>query len=346
MGSSVGTEIVAAVKKAAAWGTAVVCGAADGILILEHTMARAQAFDKDNSLNLFFSRNMDNDLITCEGDIPAYLRYDILTMLMAMGMGATGGAPVNQTDPTAYAQTLSLVDNIDDLFITWALNNNINIEEIPSLKITGFTIAGEIGKPLTIAFTCTGDDKVYDSVINTPVTMANVTYPETGNRVLFAQAEFLLNDQSDIALASPADVICPSNMELVFKRNMAGVYSTCNGLKIDEPSNTDQPELTLKMEFPRYTTNQNKLDWVNKVAKKIQIKFTGALISAVDNREMIFSFPHAEMTNAETAIERGILKEPLEFNLLSADAAPAGMTGITNPFEVDLVNTEDADVLA
>lgn len=345
MPCAVGVEVVAAFKKAAAWGTAVVLGAGDGLLILPPSVARAQEKLIDNSLGLYFPQADDPGLITAAGDIPMYLRYDSIDLLLALCMGQTGGAPVQQGATTAYSQAIILSDDLDGLFATWALDNNVNINEIPSLKITGFTLSGEMGQPLQVTFNCLGYDKVYDSIINTQVTFGNVTIPEAKNRVLMSQGVFLMNDQDGAALADPADVIGPNSFELAFTRTMEGVYSADAGLRINEPCNSGMPEITLKLDFPRYTSEDQKLDWVNGQNKKLEITFTGALIEAPYNREFQLRFPNLSLTNAESAIEEGIIKEPLEFSVLAVDVAPTGMT-ITRPFKINLINTETADVLA
>lgn len=345
MACAVGVEVNAAVKKGAVWGTAVEAGVGDGLLILPPSLARAQEKLIENSLGLYFPQSDDDGLITAIGDIPLYMRYDSIDLLLALCMGSTGGAPVQQGATAAYTQVIALRDEINGLFATWALDNNINIEEIPSLKIIGFTLSGEMGQPLQITFNCLGNDKVYDSVLNTLATFASVTIPETKNRVLMSQGVFLMNDQDGPNFATPADIIGPNAFELTFTRAQEGVYSTDAGLKINEPCNSGMPVITLKLDFPRYTSEDLKLDWVNGQAKKLFITFTGSLIEDVYFRVFELRFPNLTLTNAESAIEEGIIKEPLEFNVLSTDTAPTGMP-ITLPFQITLTNTQTANVLA
>lgn len=129
MAKAIGVEIKAAFKKASVWGEAVACGANDGILILPPSLKKDRPSQVDDSLGLYFSKDSDPGEIKVEGDIPAYLRYDSLDLLIALAMGATGGAPVQQGLTSAYKQTFTLSDNLDGLFGTFALNNNVNIDD-------------------------------------------------------------------------------------------------------------------------------------------------------------------------------------------------------------------------
>src|SRR3990172_10621108 len=95
MGAS-GIELKMAAKKAATWGTAVACGANNGILILPYNLKKDRASLVDDSLGLYYPKESINGEIKCAGSIPAYLRYDSLDLLIAMVTGSTGGAPVQQ----------------------------------------------------------------------------------------------------------------------------------------------------------------------------------------------------------------------------------------------------------
>jgi|Deesub1362A_J573_1020465.scaffolds.fasta_scaffold00740_17 hypothetical protein len=348
MAKAIGVEIKAAFKKASVWGEAVACGANDGILILPPSLKKDRPNQVDDSLGLYFPEDSDPGEIKVEGDIPAYLRYDSLDLLIALAMGATGGAPVQPDSvnaPNTYQQTFTLADNLDGLFGTFALNNNVNIDEYPSVKVAGFTLKGEVGKPLEITFHCIAIDRITNSSVNTLTSFSNVTYFETSNRVLMSQGVIRMNNQSDAALGI-GDEIYPSSFELTFKRNMQGVYGVASGFdKIDEPTNAGQPEVTLKLEFPRYTSDAHFTGWDANTAKKLDMTFTGALIEDTYHRTFRIEFPNLKYANVNLPIEQGILKHPVEFDCLACDTAPSGMTA-TKPFLIEVINRQSADVLA
>jgi hypothetical protein len=350
-----GVEVKAAVKKAATWGTAVACGASDGILILPTTIKKSAPVDVDDSLGTFYSKDGLLGAIKVEGDLPAYLRYDSLNVLIGMAMGVTG-APAQQGGTTAYAFTYKVDTDIDGHFVTWAQYLKNYIEEIASLKIIGFTIKGEVGKALQIIFHTIGINKTYNtsSGTNTTTTFGNVTFPEVANRVPFSQGVFRMNGQSAGALASPADKIYPSSFELSFKRKLTGVYDGQNRFTsgsntqelIDEPTNDGVPEITLKLTFPRNTG----LTWLTILGgdtrQKADIVFTGGLIAGSYYRSFTLQFPHLQLADDDPADAAGIIQEPLEFKVHGASAAPTGMTGCTEAFWITGINQRTTDPLA
>ncbi|GAB4389045.1 MAG: hypothetical protein Kow0025_12020 [Thermodesulfovibrionales bacterium] len=345
MPSATGFEIVAAAAKAAEWGTAVPCGAGSGILILPPSLRKRRAGLTDDSLGLYFPAEADPGEVTVAGEIPAYLRYDGLDLLIALAMGATAGAPARQGGTAAYAQTFSLAGDNDGLFATFAVRNSVNVEEYPSVKLAGFTIKGQVGRPVEISFSAIAFDKVVDSAVNTPAAMDGATYFETSNRVLMGQCAMRMNDRQAGALG-PGDEIYPSSFELSFKRDLSGLYGAGGGPdRVDEPTNAGPPEASLKLVFPRYTGSGLFSDWDAGAAKKLDITFTGAAIEGAYSRLFRLAFPNLSLADVDLPMERGRLRHPVEFRCLASASPPAGMEGVTAPFQIDVVNRRDTDVL-
>ncbi len=343
--SASGKEIIAAIKKAAAWLTPVACGAGDGVFLKDISLPRKQPPVLDDSLGKSFQDTADPGLIKVDGSLGAWLRYDGLDLLLAMVMGATGGAPVQQGATAAYAQTLSLAATLAGLFSTLAIDNDVNVDEYPSLKLHGFDIGGKMGEPVGASFDAIADDMDPSSATNTQATMANVTMPERSNRVLFSQGAFRLNDQDGAALGS-GDVILPNSCNIMVKRPNEGVYAAGQGNKIDEPTNNGIPEVLIKLGFPRYSTKQDFVDMIAATEKKADIIFTGGLIEDTYYRTLGFSFPRLAHDDVALKYSEGIMDYEVVLHALEASAAPTGMTGITKPVQVDLINTNTADVLA
>jgi hypothetical protein len=348
MPKATGLEIYAAFKKLAAWGTALACGAGDGVLILPHSLTMDRPNRLDDSQGVIFPTYADQGLVAVTGDVPLYMRYDGIDLLIALAMGASGGAPSQQGGTAAYTQSFTLADNLDGLFAVLAIQNNINIDEFTSVKIKGFTISGDIGEgPLKITLHCIGDTRNPDSAINTSVTFANVTVGESQNRILMHQSVFRINDQDGAGLASPGDVITPSSFELAYDRPMSGVYASGTDKNaIDEPTGEALPTVKLTLTIPRYTTKDYFVDWLAETNKKADIVFTGGQIEAPYDREFTLQFPNLAYMKPEVPQAAGILQHVLEFDCLGALAAPTGMSGITKPFQVNVQNQRTTDVLA
>ena len=340
-----GVDTQAAVARGSAWHTAVACGAGDGVLVLPPTFKKERPLSQDDSLGAYFPLEAHAGGIKVEGELPCYLRYDGLDLLLALAMGATAGAPTQQGATGAYAQSFRLAGNLDGLFATLALHNGVNVDEYPSMKLTGMKIKGRVGEPVEVLLKCIASDRVTDSSTNTPASFASVTIAEEANRVLMSHALFRMNDASGAALGS-GDEVYPSSFELDFDRPMKGAHVAGAGHdRIDEPVAEGLPEIRLKLEFPRYSSSTHFEDWASMVPKKMEMAFTGALIEDTYYRGFSLSFPRLMYKDVELPMERGPLRHPLEFACLATDSARAGMDGVLDPFQVDVVNTHSADVL-
>ena len=345
-----GIELKYALKKAAAWGTAVACGAGDGFLSLPSSLRRDADVDVDDSLGQFWSQDGTPGAVKVEGDIPQYLRYDGCDLLIALFMGVAGVPTTPGGGTTSRNYAYSLADNIDGLFATFARHYKTYVQEIPSLKIAGITIKGEQGKPLQLIARCIGNNTVYDGV-NTTVSYANVTIGEIRNRIQFAQGVFRMNDQAGAALAV-GDKIGPSSFELTAMRKLAGTYGSfaTGGANsqdlIDEPENDGTPEVTLKLQFPKHTGKTRLTDLGSDSRKKMDITFTGAIIEGAIPRMFKIELPHLQLKSVDIVDEQGIIKEPVEFICHGASVAPAGMVGITKPLKISGTNSRTTNPLA
>ncbi len=343
--SASGTELRAAAARAAIWGTAVQCGAADGVLVLPSEIKKTREALAEDSLGTLFSNSSDAGAVKVEGELKAYLRYDGLDLLLALAMGATGGAPVRQGTSAAYGQTLKLNGSLDGLFATLAINNGVNVDEFASVKLSGFQIKGEAGKPVEATFSLIANDRTTGSTVNTTATFSAVTDFETSNRTLFSQAVFRCNARFGAALAD-TDRIYPSAFTLKFVRKLLGVRTLGSGADtVDEPSNDGLPDCTLSLTFPRYTGATHFADWDAAAPKKLDLAFTGAVIEGSYRRALRFSFPNLAYKGVELPIRRGLLEHPVEFICLGTELASSGMDGIMEPFGLELVNRQSADVL-
>ncbi|WP_027715822.1 phage tail tube protein [Desulfuromonas sp. TF] len=346
-----GAEIRAAFVRAVAWGQAVACGAGHGLLILPTSIRKDSGVESDDSLGTYHSSDGDPGAITVEGDLPLYLRYDGLDPLLALVCGIAG-APVQQGADPAYAYKYRPAKDIKGYFGTFAKDMKNYVEEIPSAKLAGFTLRGDAGGKLQLVLKVIGINKITVSGVNTPATFVNVTIPEVANPVRFAHGVFRMNDRDAVALAA-GDKIYPSSFEFSYMRKLAGVhtgeYRTAEPNVqelIDEPLNDGAPEVRLKLQFPRHSSNAFLLDLANDKRKKFDAVFTGATIGATAHkRTFSLSLPHLQPLNDDPADERGIIKEPLEYLVHAAEVAPAGFD-FTEPFEIGGINQNAADPLA
>lgn len=343
-----GTEMKYALVKGTTWGTAAQAGALDGMKMLPTGIRVGDAkLDIDDSQGTYFSDDATPGAVEIGGDLPGYLRYDGLDLLIALFMGAAAPRALHNGGTTAYDFAYTPAENNDGLFATLVRHWKNYVEEIRSLKIVGLTIKGERGKPLQIIAETIGDHAVYDGV-NTASTFNNVTIREVRHRLQFAQGVFRMNDQGAGALDNAAK-IGPNSFELVAKRKMARIYSgalTTGGVTprdiTDEPLNDGPPEISLKLGFPTHEGKTRLVDLGSDVRKKLDMTFTGAIIEGAIPRVFKLEFPHLQMKSVDVVDSAGIIVEPLEFVCHAATVAPTGMN-VTKPFRISGTNQLDTN---
>lgn len=345
-----------AIKKATTWGTAVACGAGDEILFLSGQPKRSAPVEIDQSRGSAFSKDGTPGQIDCPVTYNFNLRYIGLDVLIAMFMGIAG-APTQQGATAAYKNIYKFSPDVYGLMVTIAklMAPGMYIEEVPTAKITEITLTGEVGaKPLQLSISAIGINKELASAVNTLGTFASATLPTGADRnpVMFSQCVFRMNSQGGIALAG-GDAINPSKFTLSLKRNLAGEYTGAYRTTAtipqdlrDEPSNAGLPDLKLTLEFPKHASSASQVDLGSDARKKADITMTGAQIAAPYNYQHLLQFPHLQMTNADPTDDQGRIKEPLEFAIHGASAAPTGMAGITDPLWWTVINTRTTDPLA
>ena len=349
-----GIQQLLAIKKASAWGTALACGATDGMLFLSGQAKRNADVQIDQSRGKAFSLDGTAGPITSETSYTFNLRYAGAELIAAMLMG-TAGVPAQQAATTAYLHTLKWNTDPYGLMICLAKNMVAYIEEVASAKVSGLTISGEVGAtPLQVTLDVIGINREVASAINTLATFANVTLPTDANAnpVMFSHLVFRMNDVSAIALAA-GDRIYPSKFTLSLKRKLkgehTGAYRTTGANPqdlIDEPANDDFPELGLTLEFATHSATTYMAALGTDTRKKMDITATGALIASTYYYGHLWQFPHLQLKNVNPTDSKGRIQEPLEFIIHGSAAAAAGMAGITDPLWWSITSKRSTNPLA
>jgi hypothetical protein len=338
-------EAKAAFKKAQVWGTPVLLGQADAIIMLKEKISRSREHLTDDSAGQPFHTAADQGLVTCGGDLTCYLRYQGLETLLALALGQAGEP--SALGGGAQAHALRLAPIVDGLFGTLGIYKGFSAHEYPSIKVDGLTISGEAGQPLTVAFHLIGDDLNVNAEggVNTAANLAALVLPAPTGRVLFRQGGFLINDAAGPALDA-SHAVAPGKFSLTFKRKLVGDHLAGLDDRIAEPVAAGFPEATLNLEFPTYTSDTFLHDLGNDTRKKMRMVFRGEAIGGGHLQTLEILLPHLALTNAEAAVDKaGKIAHPLTFDLLGALSAPAGMEGVTAPLAVNLVNGRGTDPL-
>ena len=347
-GEITGREFICALRKADDWHTPVACGMGDGLLLLSDGIKATIASELDDSAGQPWINEADPGLKDVTGSPEGYLRYEGFDTILALICGISG-VPFQIVGTAAYSNSYKLASNIDGFFGTLAMLKLDNVvHEIPSAKIHGFKISGEMNKPLKISVDLIGDTLDRASVVNTAGTMAGVTIPDKKNRILMNKdTVFRMNNQTAEAL-DDTHKLHPSSFELTFTRPM-DAEPTAGQDGVDEPADNGFPTATLSLKFPRYNAENNAVfdDWEAYTSKKISITFTGHEIESGNHYMFRVLLPHLKIDNPEAAVSgAGKIPFSMSMNILGAATAPAGMTGLVQPMQIDVVNTRTTDPLA
>ncbi|BEQ16787.1 phage tail tube protein [Desulfoferula mesophila] len=343
---SSGKEIKAALAQAGVWGQAVACSDGDALYITNESVSQSIEHLPDDSAGQDFYTASDQGLITCGGAMGAYLRYQSLGVLLALALGSAE-AP-NAQGGSGYLHRLVMTGGLEGLFGTLAVAKGFSVHEFASVKVDGLTIEGSAGQPVTVSFDliCDGLSLNVDTGANTLAGMTALAAPVRGERVLFRQAAFRLNDASGAALSS-GDAIHPSRFSLSLKRGLTGDHLAGNNDKISEPVTGSFPEVSLTLEFPTYTSDTYLSDLGSHTQKKLSIVFTGVEIESGVNFGLSLAMPHLVITNAEAAVDKaGKIAHPVTLDVLAPASEVAGMSGLLAPLALELTNTRDAALLA
>jgi len=342
-----GREFIIALKKAAAWHTPVACGAGDGLLILSDGIKVTNPVELDDSAGQQWITQADVGEKVINGTLDAYMRYEGFDTVLALIMG-TAGTPAQQGATAAYLHTYRLSSNIIGLFATMAELKLANkVWEFPSVKLHGFKLMAEMNKPVKISPEAIADKLDRASETNTAATMANVTMPDTVNRIIMNRDTVIrINDQDGDALGE-GDELYPSSIEFTFNRPM-DAEPVAGQEGVDEPTDNGFPVATVSMKFPRYNAANDAFfdDWDGFVSKKMDITFTGKMIEDPYRYQFKLSFPHVKVDNPEAPVSGpGKIPFSLNFQVLAAAEAPTGMA-FTEPFWIEAINRRSTNPLA
>jgi len=348
-----GTELRYGFKKGADWNTAIQLGAGNGFLGLDLSLKADTTNIKDDSRGQLFSVDTSAGEVKCDGEVPAYLRYNdgtLLTML-AMIMGTSAVPDLHAAGAISYDHIMKVANTTAGLFGTLCgMLGALGVEEIPSWKPGKAVLKFETGKPVQITISGPGTDVVVDGV-NDTTTFNNVTILERANRIYMGQTEIRINAQSAIALAA-GDKIGPSSIELTIERKLSGVYGSFASADaaprdlIDEPTGDGMFDVSLKLQFPRTSSLAARADLKDNISKKCEIICTGPIIEGAIPYLFKIQMPHLKPKMYENPYEAGIIKNSREYEVLGATVAPAGMVGITDPLWITVTNKISASLLA
>jgi hypothetical protein len=336
MGAITGKSLIVAVEETTSvWGSIVVPGATDAVLVSQiGPLIDKSDMIPDPTAGHAWHQYIEKCRKNVKPELIMPLRWDgRFWSLIAMIMGLdtkTGSA-----DP--YTHSLSLLEAIDgsDLFASMAAQlgpaSGELLFEWPALKPYGFTIEGpdgsgymqltirNVGDCVNIGADCTVTTSNIDNV--THISLDSVLPPI----VPFGNMRFRINGFSGGALGS-GDVVKIKNMNFTFNRGIDSEWNTRGAAaqewESDEPIEDGIPEGTLRIELGDLNALTYLEAFQDETEQKADLFFTYDA-----DHDILIEIPRMKLIDPDGAINGPArIPQTLNFQLMEALAAPTGMT--------------------
>jgi len=331
---------ITGLKKATTWGTAVACGALDGLEVLSVDLEANRGIIPRPTISGRVSRiEGDKGNIEVGGSIRVPLRYESCGRLIA-GLFGTAGVPAT-VDTSARLHTFKINDNIDGIFWTLAYEilKDTTIFEFNTVKITSVTLRWQIPGEAILEVEVIGSDFTDASAINTTTTIDTIT--QSANNEL-AQARHLaggirLNAQAGGALGASDAVDCTAG-EVTISRPLERDFTTALGDKSSEPQ-PPQGEAAFLMvsgslTFSQYQTGSPGgnsayvMEQLTRTTKKMDWSFVGDGLAgaATEKYSHKLYFPMVVFGSGKPKLSAGALGWQMPFESHHVTTAPTGFT--------------------
>jgi hypothetical protein len=353
---------VAAFRRTASnsWGTAISLTAAGHGLILNEAPDFLNKPEQlpDEAMGFEYKEYIDagNKIITPAPNMD--LRYDgALWRMVAQAIGGDSSATATSgASGTLYNHTMDVTAENAGLFGTFCVFDGITVREIPSFKPSGFTLSGESGGFWLLTVRGMGDDCLLSGQTNSgSAAGVNGIIAATATskvlRVPYGATAFRINDQSGGALAS-GDVLYPNSINFEFDRDMRPNFlannvadGSGNEWSTLEPDEDGVPTGILTVTFPKYTAVTHLEDLGDETVKKADITIQGPTPTGYGgDYDITISLPALRIVDV-TPDPSGSTKiiQSITCEMLKAQTAPTGMTGITNMFRMVVANLSSED---
>lgn len=353
MAGITGRRVTAAYARSNTWGTPA---SVTRQILLSSTEGLDQQIGmvEDDSFNQSWQAPGEaGDYLPIQQEIPMTLRYENVDTWLAAACGSAAAPTVVSSQAAnslvAYSHTVTLATELTQFF-TLAVDFAQYVLEVPTFKIRGFSIrVGENGR-MMVNFPISGAKAVYDSAVNTNSTVAGAAVASIGNRVFrkFARVRYNATDASTLGATDTATVLREFSIGAL--RPMADQDVVCNQDYIIEPDDDGFAEFPVEFTFARMNTisaNSLARALASIPTYKLEILFTGAYINSTTQRSLKIEAPAMQLASYRAPVTgQGQVRPIAAFKLRSTTTAPQGMTGLTAPLRMTIINANSANLLA
>lgn len=347
-----GRSAAVAWAQATTWGTAASVTKQILIMGTEGWDAQPMIVDDESFNQNFIGEGEVGDHAPVTPDIQAQLRYEQLDSWLAMACGSCA-APVvvsSQAANSLVASThvITLAKELTQ-FMTIAADTTRYVKELPSLKLRGFTLSIGDGGRMMVTFPTVGAKAVYDSTVNSNSTVWGATATTLGNRVFRKNGRIRMNPTIAGGLGTSDIASLVREFTFTYARPLAQDDHVVGLDYIIEADDDGFAEMSLDCTYARMNTpSANSMAVAFGAGRmwKSDILFTGPYINSSTQRSLLIEMPGLQLHAFRAPITGNNQVRPqVTFRLKSVVTAPTGMSTLTAPFRLTLVNANSTPLL-
>lgn len=275
--------------------------------------------------------------------------------LIAASMGSAAAPSVvssaGAASLVAYSHVITMAPALSHFFTLANAFSTMYVQEVQTSRIGGFVLSvGNQGR-WRIEFKTVGNKTVYNSTTNTASTVNGAAAASLSNRAFRKNTRFRLNMQSAGALGPTDESNIVREFTLDTDRPLAQDH-VCNSDSIIEADDDGFFVGELTVMFARMTSasaNSLARGLASMVTLKGDAFMVGDYINSTTQRSLLIEWPALQMqADGFKAVTtgHGQVRPEVKFSLQAASAAPTGMSGLTAPMRVTIVNGGSANLLA
>jgi len=346
-----GREVAAAYVQGAAWGTAASVTHQILIRSTDGLDRKPQLVDDEEFNSAFIGEGEIGDDDPIAQTLSMQARFETIDTWIAAACGSAAAPSVVSSVAAdsliAYQHDITLATELTHFF-TLAVDKTQYVQEIPSLRVRGFSMrVGDQGR-MMIEFPIVGNKTDYASTVNTNSTVGGATSAPLGNRLFRSNGRFRMNIHTAGALGSGDEVAIIKDANFQYSRPLADDDHVFNQTYIYEPDDDGFADLQIEVTYARmHTVSANSLAIGLAAGRvfKADLYWTGPYINSDTQRSLLLECPALQLASFNGAVTGHNQVRPTAiFRMKAASSAPTGMA-FTAPFRATLVNMNSATLI-
>lgn len=349
-------KTAAAIEQGSTWSTPVAVGAGDGIYITSESIQGGALPLPRETVGVAWGDIIDRGAQQHAGSMGGDVWHGAHWGRIAAFIFGTSGAPT-QTPPSTGTTYLHVCDLATSLtkFFTLVLarratsGDSLLWHEYDSCMLSRFVMRGSGNGKVTWEAGVVANTLDKASSTNTTTQTDAVTVNTTRAACRFTKGLFRLNAQAGGALASTTDDVPIASFELEINRSLSQDFLADGTGELAQPAEQDVCSAMLTISTRSYDADTWKAAYIAGTEYKADLKFLSG-ITPTDGAEMYIQAQFPRMVIAEepqaNISGRGRITHTIRFKLLTAASAPTGMSGVTAPVRLNVLDEETAAYLS